>query len=67
MPANKTVEEPKPRYELRRQSDHYATLWEGDHCLASICIKKPRGVLDAQLILLACNSYAAQPEQEPAK
>ena len=51
------TEEPKLRYELRRQSDQYATLWEGEHCLASICIKKSRGVLDAQLLLRVMNAH----------
>ena len=56
MPADK---ETKPRYELRPrdQRGYYVLLCEGKHCLAAICIKKPRGVLDAQLILLAMNSH----------
>ena len=49
----------KPRYELHRQSDTYVTLGDGDHHLCSICIKKTRGVLDAQLILLVMNSHKA--------
>ena len=49
--------ETKPRYELHRQSDTYVTLGDGDHRLCSICIKKTRGVLDAQLILLVMNSH----------
>ncbi len=47
----------KPRYRLHRQSDTYVTLGDGDHRLCSICIKKTRGVLDAQLILLVMNSH----------
>ena len=52
------TDEKKPRYELRPRSESFVGLWEGKHCLAAICIKKPRGALDAQLILLAMNSYA---------
>ncbi len=52
------TDETKPRYELRPRSKSFVGLWEGKHCLAAICIKKPRGALDAQLILLAMNSYA---------
>lgn len=50
------TEQTKPRYELRRSSDNYVLLCEGDHCLCRICVKKTRGALDAQLILLAMNS-----------
>ncbi len=49
--------ETKPRYELKRRSENYVLLCEGDHSLCSICIKKPRGALDAQLILLVMNSH----------
>ena len=51
------TKETKPRYRLHRQSDTYVTLGDGDHRLCSICIKKPRGALDAQLILLVMNSH----------
>ncbi len=54
MPADK---EAKPRYNLHRQSDAYVMLRDGDHPMCSICVKKTCGLLDAQLILLACNSY----------
>ncbi len=43
-------------YELRRRSRNYVGLWQGKHCLAAICTKTVRGLLDAQLLLLACNS-----------
>ena len=52
------TKEKQPRYELRRRSKNYTGLWEGDHCFAAICTKTARGVLDAQLILRACESYA---------
>ncbi len=51
------TEPEKPRYELRRRSKNYVGLWEGDHCLCAICTRKPRGVLDAQSLLLAMNSH----------
>ena len=51
------TDEKKPRYRLEKRSKNFVGLWEGKHCLAAICIKKPRGALDAQLILLAMNSH----------
>ena len=54
MPADK---EAKPRYNLHRQSDAYVMLRDGDHPMCSICVKKTRGLLDAQEILLAMNSH----------
>ncbi len=53
------TKETKPRYELRRRSKGYVGLWEGKHCLAGICTKKPRGLLDAQLLLRVCNAFPA--------
>ncbi|KKL11824.1 hypothetical protein LCGC14_2541900 [marine sediment metagenome] len=48
----------KPRYRLERRGEtSYVGLWEGRHCLCAICTKTPRGVLDAQLILLVMNSH----------
>ena len=54
MPADK---EAKPRYNLHRQSDAYVMLRDGDHPMCSICVKKTRGALDAQLILQVMNSH----------
>ena len=54
MPADK---EAKPRYNLHRQSDAYVMLRDGDHPMCSICVKKTRGLLDAQLILQVMNSH----------
>ncbi|KKM91724.1 hypothetical protein LCGC14_1225620 [marine sediment metagenome] len=51
------ITETKPRYELKRRSKNYVGLYEGDHCLAAICTKRTRGVLDAQLLLLVMNSH----------
>ncbi len=51
------TEETKLRYELKRRSENYVGLCEGDHCLAAICTKRTRGVLDAQLLLLVMNSH----------
>ncbi len=56
MSESKT-KQTKPRYELKRRSKNYVGLYEGDHCLAAICTKRTRGVLDAQLILLVMNSH----------
>ncbi|KKM00448.1 hypothetical protein LCGC14_1804330 [marine sediment metagenome] len=47
----------KARYSLKRRSKNYVGLYEGDHCLAAICTKRTRGVLDAQLLLLVMNSH----------
>lgn len=47
----------KPLYELRTRSKHYVGIWQGKHCLAAVCVKKPRGLSDAQLIVLALNAY----------
>lgn len=48
----------KPQYELRRRGKtSYVGLWQGDHCLAAICVNTTRGVLDAQLLLLVMNSH----------
>ena len=47
----------KPQYELKRRSKNFVLLCEGDHCLAAICIKKPRGLLDARLLLTAMDSH----------
>ncbi len=49
----------EPRYKLKRRSDNYVGLWDGKHCLAAICTKKPRGLLDARSLLTAMNSYEA--------
>ncbi len=46
-----------PQYEIRRRSKNYVGLWEGEHCLAAICIKRSRGVADAQLLLRVCNAH----------
>ena len=51
------TDEKKPRYNLHRQSDAYVMLRDGDHPMCSICVKKTRGLLDAQEILLAMNSH----------
>lgn len=51
------TEQTKPRYYLRRRSDNYVLLCEGDHALCAICTNTARGVLDAQLLLLAMNSH----------
>ncbi len=50
-------EDVEPRYELKRRSKNYVGLWDGKHCLAGICINKPRGLLDARLLLTAMNSH----------
>ncbi len=47
----------KARYELRPRSKNFVGICEGKHCLAAICTKKPRGLLDAQLLLTAMNSH----------
>ena len=52
------AKQPKLEYELRSRSKHYVGIWLGDHCLAGVCVKKPRGLLDAQHIVLALNSYS---------
>lgn len=46
-----------PKYKLRRRSKNYVGLWLGDHCLAAICVKTERGVLDAQFLLRVCNNH----------
>ncbi len=53
------TEQAKPRYKLRWRNEKktYIGLYEGDHCLAAICIKKPRGLLDARLLLTAMDSH----------
>lgn len=51
-------EEKQTPYELRPRGKHYVGLWQGEHCLASICIKTARGVRDAQFVLRACNEAA---------
>lgn len=63
MPADRMAKQAKPRYELRwrNEAKTYIGLWDvepyDDHCLAAICTKKPRGLLDAQSLLIAMNSY----------
>ena len=58
MSESKT-KQTKPRYELkpRDQRGYYALLCEGEHNLCAICTKTTRGLLDAQLLLLAMNSH----------
>ncbi len=51
------TKEKKPRYKLKPRSKNYVLLCEGEHCLAAICTKKPRGLLDASLLLTAMNSH----------
>ncbi len=51
------TESVKPLYELRPRGKHYQGIWQGEHCLAAICVKKQRGARDAQFLLRAANSY----------
>lgn len=51
------TESPKPLYELRPRGKYYQGIWQGQHCLAAICVKTERGVRDAQFLLQAANSY----------
>ncbi len=46
-----------PLYELRPRGKHYQGIWQGEHCLAAICVKKQRGARDAQFLLQAANSH----------
>ena len=50
-------EDVEPRYKIKRRSDNYVMICEGDHCLAAICTNTPRGLLDARLLLTAMNSH----------
>ena len=49
--------ETKPQYELKRRSENYVLLCEGDHNLCGLCTNTTRGALDAQLLLLVMNSH----------
>ena len=49
----------KPLYELRPRGKHYQGIWQGEHCLAAICVKKQRGARDAQFLLRAANRFSA--------
>jgi len=51
------TESAKPLYELRLRGKYYQGIWQGEHCLAAICVKKQRGVRDAQFLLRAANSF----------
>lgn len=53
----KAPEQDKPQYELRRRSENYVGIFDGDHCLAAICTKTSGGMLDALNLLRAVSCH----------
>ena len=51
------TESAKPLYELRPRGKYYQGIWQGEHCLAVICVIQQRGTRDAQFLLRAANSH----------
>ncbi len=51
------AKEPKLEYEVRSRGKHYVGIWLGDHCLCAVCVKKPRGMLDALDLLRAVSCH----------